>query len=66
MACSVEVERRIRVELKDEIAIRKDPATVLVYDGEQLVAEVVAKVELDRGADGGWYYVVKLEKKTGG
>ena len=50
----------IRVETKSEIAIYSEPATVKVFDGEKLVAEVTAIIQHEQGADGGYYNVVKL------
>lgn len=53
---------RVRVEVESEGAISSRPARVLVYEDDQLVAAVVAKVELKQGADGGYYPCVILRK----
>jgi hypothetical protein len=52
----------VRVEVRSEVGTSNEPAKVLIYDDERLVAEVVAKVELKQGADGGWYNCVTLQK----
>ena len=53
----------VTVELKSEVGTSREPAKVLVYENGQLVAEVIAKIEFKKGADGGWYNCVILEKK---
>lgn len=54
----------IRVEIESEEATsERHSARVLVYEGNQLVTEVIAKVEPKKGADGGLYPCVTLEKK---
>ena len=53
----------VKVEVKSEIGTSYDPAKVLVYEDNRLVAEVVAKIELKQGADGGWYHCVTLKKQ---
>ncbi len=53
----------VRVEIKSEIATSKNLACILIYENEQIVAEVVAKVELKQGADGEYYHCVTLKKK---
>ena len=53
----------VRVEVKSETGTSRDPAKVLVYEDDRLVTEVVAKVEMKQGADGGWYYCVTLKKQ---
>src|SRR3989344_767689 len=54
----------VRVEVKSESGCSSEPAKVLVYENDQLVAEVIAKVELKQGADDGWYHCITLEKKN--
>lgn len=53
----------IRVEVESEIATSNRPARVLVYDNNQLVTEIIAKVEPKQGADGGYYPCVTLTKQ---
>jgi hypothetical protein len=53
--------KNIRVEIESEIATSKDPAQVLVYDGDKLVAKVTADVESKQGADDGFYPCVMLK-----
>ena len=53
----------VRVEVRSEVGTSREPAKVLVYNNECLVAEVVAEVELKQGADGGWYHCVSLRKQ---
>lgn len=53
----------IRVEVKSESAISRDPAKVSVYEDDRLVAEVIGEVEFKLGADGGWYPCVALKKQ---
>ena len=45
----------VRVETESEVATSRRPARVLVYENEQLVAEIIATIELKQGADGGYY-----------
>ena len=54
----------VRVEVKSESGCSSEPGKVLVYENDQLVAEIIAKVELKQGADSGWYNCVTLEKKS--
>lgn len=53
----------IRVDIKSEAGTSRDPAKVSVYENDRLVAEVIAEVELQQGADGGWYHCVTLKKQ---
>lgn len=53
----------VKVEVRSEIGTSRDPAKVLVYEDDHLVAEVIAEVELKQGADGGWYHCVTLRKQ---
>ena len=52
----------VKVEVKSESGTSRDPAKILVYEDDRLVAEVVAEVELKQGADGGLYHCVTLKK----
>jgi len=56
------MKKGIRVEIEQEVATSDKPAKVLVYDGIQLIAEVVAEVESKQGADGEYYPCVTLRK----
>ena len=53
-------ETGVRVEVESEIVALDRPARVLVYANDQLVAEVIIKVEPQQGADGGYYNCVKF------
>lgn len=53
----------VRVEVRSEIGTSRDPAKVLVYEDDRLVAEVIAELELKQGADGGWYHCVTLRNQ---
>lgn len=53
----------VKVEIKSEIGTSHDPAKVLVYEDDRLVAEVIGVVELKPGADGGYYHCVTLKKE---
>ena len=53
----------VRVEVESEIGTSRDPAKVLVYEDDRLVAEVIAEVELKQGANGGYYHCVTLQKQ---
>ena len=53
---------RVRVEIESEAGTSDRPARVLVYEDNQLMAEVVAEIELKQGADGGYYHCVTLKK----
>lgn len=52
----------VRVEVKSEIATSREPAKVVIYENDRVVAEVTAEVKLSMGADGGMYPCVKLTK----
>lgn len=54
---------KVRVEIESEIGTSHKPARVLVYEGEKLVATVIATVEPKPGADGEQYPCVTLKKK---
>jgi len=58
------MEQEIRVEFKSQVVISGEPASVRVFRGEELIAEIVAEIELQRGADSGFYHSVKLTKVT--
>ncbi len=62
MAQTVATQGLIRVDIESEVGTPDRPARVLVYDGDQLVVEVVAEVELKQGADSGYYHYVTLKK----
>jgi len=52
----------VRVEIQSEIVALGKPARVLVYENGNIVAEVVAEVDLQPGADGGYYHSVTLRR----
>lgn len=54
----------VRVEVKSET--ESDPAKVLVYENDHLVAEVIAEVKLKQYHDGGYYHCVRLKKEENG
>lgn len=54
----------IRIEIKSEIATSDHPARVLVYQGNRLIEEITAQIELKQGADGGYYPCVNLSRKN--
>ncbi|MBU6501095.1 MAG: hypothetical protein KGJ89_03130 [Patescibacteria group bacterium] len=56
----------IRIALKQEEGISKDPARVLIYKDNELLAEVIAEIELKRGADNGFYNCVTLKPTISG
>ncbi|MBI2450588.1 MAG: hypothetical protein HYV47_03590 [Candidatus Nealsonbacteria bacterium] len=51
----------IRVETESEVATSERPARVLVYEDDKLVAVVIAGIERQKGADGGFYPCVTLK-----
>lgn len=53
----------IRVELKSQEGTSHDAATVKIYSGERLIAEITASIEQKHGADGGLYPCVILREK---
>lgn len=53
----------VRVKIKSKSVTSREPAKVLIYEDDQLVAEVIAKIEMKQGADGGWYHCVTLRKQ---
>lgn len=53
----------IRVEVRSEVGTSRDPAKVLVYEDNRLVAEVIVEVELKQGADDGYYHCVTLREQ---
>ena len=52
----------VQIIVESEVAISRRCARVLVYEGEQLIAEVRAKIEMEQGADGRYYSCIKLKK----
>ncbi len=50
----------VRIEIRSEEATSPLPARVRIYQGETLVREIVASVDLKKGADGGFYPCVTL------
>ena len=52
----------VTVNILSEIATSREPARIMVYEGDKLVAEVTAEIHDEQGADGGIYSVVKLKK----
>ena len=53
----------VRVEVKSESGTSREPAKVLVFEDNRLVATIIAEVELKQGADNGWYPCVTLKKQ---
>ena len=53
----------LRIDCQSESGTSHNPARVLIYEGDRLVAEVVATIEPKQGADGGYYRCVVLTKK---
>jgi len=56
----------IRVETQSEIATSSELARVLVYENDNLVAEVTAQIKPQQGGDGGFYPCVLLTSKKMG
>ncbi len=50
----------VRVEMRSEEATSRLPALVRIYQGEQIIREIVARIDLKKGADGGYYPCVTL------
>lgn len=50
----------VRIECKSENALSRGHATVVIYENNRIIAEVIAKVEMKQGADGGEYPCVTL------
>lgn len=55
--------RNIRVDIESESGTSRRPARVLVYEGDTLVIEVVARTSPEKGADGGYYDCIILNGK---
>lgn len=53
----------VEVRIESESGTSNHPARVLVYENNQLVAEVLGKIEKRQGADGGWYPCIILKKE---
>ena len=53
----------IRVELESQKGTSNEPARVLIYENDKLIAEIIAKVEMKLGADYGKYPCVELVQK---
>ncbi|MDP3779218.1 MAG: hypothetical protein Q8R30_04210 [bacterium] len=53
----------VRVEVKSEDPVSCLPARVLIYQGEKLIREIVAHVDMKRGADYRYYPCVILEER---
>jgi len=51
----------VRVEVKSEDSTSCLPARVLIYQEERLIRQIVAHVEMKRGADYRYYACVTLE-----
>lgn len=54
----------IRVEIESEVCTSRNPARVLVYENDQLIAVVTAGIEQKQGADGGYYSCVELKRNA--
>mgnify|MGYP001608737053 FL=1 len=54
---------KIRIVTESETGTSRNPARVLIYEEDKLVAEVVARTSLQQGADGGYYDCIILESK---
>ncbi|MBX4216036.1 hypothetical protein KW797_03740 [Candidatus Parcubacteria bacterium] len=52
----------VEVRCHSEISTSRDSAKVEVYEDGKLVATVTAAIAPEKGADGGYYDVVKLTK----
>lgn len=53
----------VRVKIVSEMGNVKHPAKILIYENEQLLSEMLAKVEHKFSADGSFYPCVNFEKK---
>ena len=53
----------VRVELESQVGTSHDPARVRVYQGDQLVTEIVASIDYKQGADGRYHSCVILTKR---
>ncbi|MDD5569243.1 MAG: hypothetical protein PHG23_02410 [Candidatus Pacebacteria bacterium] len=53
----------VKVKFESEQVACNVPASVRVYDNDNLVAEITGTVEKQTGIDGGKYPAVKLTKK---
>lgn len=56
------MKEKVHVRLSSERAPSYDPALVEVYYDEELVCAIQAKIVHEKGADDGYYRVVKLEE----
>lgn len=53
----------ISVNVRSETATSRKSARVIVYKNNTPIAEIEARIDLEQGADGGQYNVVKLKRK---
>lgn len=53
----------VTVEIKSEKAISSDPARIIIYQDGKILEIITAKIKFQRGADGGCYPCVILEKQ---
>ena len=53
----------VKVKIKSEQVLFNQPAKIEVYEDDRLVTTIIAKVGLQKGADGGSYHCVTLEKQ---
>jgi hypothetical protein len=53
----------LNVMLKDEIGTSREPALITLKIGDRVWLEVEAVIEKAKGADGGWYDIVKFRPK---
>lgn len=60
---SRKIQGTVRVGIESKEGISDTPARVVVYVNNQLIAEIVAEVELKRGANFVLYHCVTLKKR---
>ncbi|MBI2595640.1 hypothetical protein HYW46_02800 [Candidatus Daviesbacteria bacterium] len=55
-----EYSGNVKIKLESAVVTSDRSARVLVYDGERLVAEILAEMRMGLGADYGMYHYVTL------
>lgn len=54
---------QIRIEIESQVGTSRNPASIHIYEGDRLIAEIVASTSLQPGADGGYYDCIILESR---
>lgn len=53
----------VEVKIISEQGVSREPPSVTICENGKIITEIIVKVELKRGADGGFYHCVTFKKK---